>query len=111
MKKLALSVATTLTLATGAVHAFDIVGSSTVYPFATVVAETVSKKGGVAPKIESTGTGGGIKIFCAGVGERHPDMANASRPMKDKEREVCRQNGVTPPPGSFEENMSLAAGV
>ncbi|MCB1620811.1 MAG: substrate-binding domain-containing protein [Thiothrix sp.] len=96
MKKLALSVATTLTLATGAVHAFDIVGSSTVYPFATVVAETVSKKGGVAPKIESTGTGGGMKLFCAGAGADTPSITDASRRIKQNELEGCQANGVTP---------------
>ncbi|MCB0325537.1 MAG: substrate-binding domain-containing protein [Bdellovibrionales bacterium] len=73
-----------------------IVGSSTVYPFATVVAERLGSSGKLkTPVIESTGTGGGMKLFCAGVGEGHPDITNASRKIKDSEVEMCRQNGVT----------------
>ena len=73
-----------------------IVGSSTVYPYATVVAE----KFGISGKfktavIESTGTGGGMKLFCAGVGANHPDVTNASRAIKPKEIELCKKNGVT----------------
>jgi phosphate transport system substrate-binding protein len=72
-----------------------IVGSSTVYPFATVVAERLGSRGQLkTPVIESTGTGGGMKLFCAGVGEQYPDITNASRAMKDSEREMCEQNGV-----------------
>ena len=72
-----------------------VVGSSTVYPFTTAVAEQFGKSnGGKAPVVESTGTGGGIKLFCAGVGEANPDIANASRPMKKAEFELCQQNGV-----------------
>lgn len=75
----------------------QIVGSSTVYPFAAAVAEQVSlQNGGKFPVIESTGTGGGIKLFCAGSGDATPDVANASRPMKPAELEECRANGVTP---------------
>jgi phosphate transport system substrate-binding protein len=60
-----------------------IVGSSTVYPFTTAVAEQVGKSGGgKTPVVESTGTGGGMKLFCAGVGVSHPDVTNASRRMK-----------------------------
>ena len=60
-----------------------IVGSSTVYPYATVVAEKFGKGGKFkTPVIESTGTGGGMKLFCAGVGENHPDITNASRAIK-----------------------------
>lgn len=70
------------------------VGSSTVYPFATAVAEQFGKTGGKSPVVESTGTGGGMKLFCAGVGEGHPDIANASRPMKKAEFELCQTNGV-----------------
>jgi phosphate transport system substrate-binding protein len=70
------------------------VGSSTVYPFATAVAERVAQEGGKAPVIESTGTGGGIKLFCGGLGASHPDVANASRRMKASEYELCQQNGV-----------------
>lgn len=73
-----------------------IAGSSTVYPFSTVVAEKFGKKGNFkTPKVESTGTGGGIKLFCAGIGEEHPDIANASRRMKQTEFDTCNQNGVT----------------
>ena len=71
-----------------------IVGSSTVYPFTTAVAEHFGKAGGKTPVVESTGTGGGIKLFCAGVGEATPDIANASRPMKKAEFESCQKNGV-----------------
>ena len=62
-----------------------IVGSSTVYPYATVVAEKFGKSGKFkTPVIESTGTGGGMKLFCAGVGANHPDITNASRAIKPK---------------------------
>lgn len=71
-----------------------IVGSSTVYPFATAVAEQVSKSGIKSPVIESTGTGAGMKLFCAGVGNAHPDIVNASRRMKASEYEDCAKNGV-----------------
>jgi len=74
----------------------SIVGSSTVYPFATVVAERFGKAGSFkTPKIESTGTGGGFKLFCGGVGIQHPDMSNASRAIKASEFETCKLNGVT----------------
>jgi phosphate transport system substrate-binding protein len=72
------------------------VGSSTVYPFTTAVAEQFGKAGGgKTPVVESTGTGGGLKLFCAGVGEDSPDIANASRPIKKAEFEDCQKNGVT----------------
>ncbi len=71
-----------------------IVGSSTVYPFTTAVAEQFGKAGGKTPVVESTGTGGGLKLFCAGVGVATPDIANASRPMKKAEFEDCQKNGV-----------------
>jgi phosphate transport system substrate-binding protein len=72
-----------------------IVGSSTVYPFTTAVAEQFGKSGaGKTPVVESTGTGGGLKLFCAGVGPDHPDMANASRAIKKSEFESCQKNGV-----------------
>jgi phosphate transport system substrate-binding protein len=72
-----------------------IVGSSTVYPFTTAVAEQFGKTGaGKTPVVESTGTGGGMKLFCAGVGEAHPDLTNASRAMKKGEFEDCQKNGV-----------------
>jgi len=74
----------------------QIVGSSTVYPFATAVAEQFVRNnpGFKAPIIESTGTGGGMKLFCAGVGVQHPDIENASRRIKKSEFEDCTKNGV-----------------
>jgi len=73
-----------------------IVGSSTVYLYATVVAEKFGKGGKFkTPVIESTGTGGGMKLFCAGVGANHPDITNASRAIKPKEKTLCEKNGVT----------------
>lgn len=73
----------------------SIVGSSTVYPFSTVVAEQFGKMGNFkTPKIESTGTGGGFKLFCGGVGVTFPDISNASRAIKDSEKETCANNGV-----------------
>jgi phosphate transport system substrate-binding protein len=72
-----------------------IVGSSTVYPFTTAVAEQFGKTGGgKTPVVESTGTGGGMKLFCAGIGEGHPDLTNASRAIKKSEFEDCQKNGV-----------------
>ena len=74
----------------------SIVGSSTVYPFATVVAEQFGKTSSFkTPKIESTGSGGGLKLFCAGVGVEHPDITNASRRIKASEVAACARNGVT----------------
>lgn len=70
------------------------VGSSTLYPFAAAVAEEVAKGGVKAPKVEQNGSGAGIKLFCAGVGAAHPDIANASRRMKKSEFEDCQKNGV-----------------
>lgn len=73
----------------------SIVGSSTVYPFATVVAERFGKSTDYStPKIESTGSGGGMKLFCAGIGAQHPDIINSSRRMKKSEQEKCAGNGV-----------------
>ncbi len=73
----------------------SIVGSSTVYPFATVVAEQFGKTTSFkTPKIESTGSGGGLKLFCAGVGVEHPDITNASRRIKKSEYDKCMANGV-----------------
>ena len=73
-----------------------IVGSSTVFPFATTVAESFGQSGDFKPPIiESTGTGGGMKLFCAGVGAEHPDIANASREITDSELKSCATNGVT----------------
>jgi len=73
----------------------SIVGSSTVYPFTTTVAERFGKGGKFkTPKIESTGTGGGLKLFCAGDGINTPDITNASRQVKKSELELCAANGV-----------------
>lgn len=73
----------------------SIVGSSTVYPFATTVAEQFGKTTKFkTPKIESTGSGGGFKLFCAGVGVSNPDISNASRAIKKSEFETCQKNGV-----------------
>ena len=72
-----------------------IVGSSTVFPFSTTVAERFGKSTKFkAPVVESTGSGGGLKLFCAGVGVNHPDMTNASRRIKKSEVELCAKNGV-----------------
>jgi phosphate transport system substrate-binding protein len=72
-----------------------IVGSSTVYPFATAVAEEFGRSSGFkTPIVESTGTGGGLKLFCAGVGTAHPDITNASRRIKASEVDLCKKNGV-----------------
>ncbi|HYJ59767.1 MAG TPA: PstS family phosphate ABC transporter substrate-binding protein [Methyloceanibacter sp.] len=73
-----------------------IVGSSTVFPYTQAVAEEFGKKTGMkSPVVESTGTGGGMKIFCQGVGEANPDLTGASRAMKKSEFELCTKNGVT----------------
>ena len=73
----------------------NIVGSSTVYPFSTVVAETFGNKTGIkVPKIESTGSGGGMKLFCKGLGTSHPDITNASRRIKKSEFNKCKENGI-----------------
>jgi phosphate transport system substrate-binding protein len=73
-----------------------IVGSSTVFPFSTAVAEQFGKTGSFkTPVVESTGTGGGFKLFCAGVGVDHPDVSNASRAIKESEVKTCAENGVS----------------
>lgn len=74
----------------------QITGSSTVFPFTTAVAERFGQRSGKAPIVESTGTGGGMRLFCAGVGVNTPDAANASRRITASEFETCRRNGVTP---------------
>ena len=87
-----MSLMTTISYARDQIH---IVGSSTVYPFSTVVAERFGKSGNKTPVIESTGTGGGMKLFCKGIGVNTPDMSNASRKIKPKEVKLCKDNGVT----------------
>jgi len=97
-KLISAAVALSLTGFVGMASARDyisIVGSSTVYPFATVVAEQFGKTSKFkTPKIESTGSGGGLKLFCAGVGVENPDITNASRRIKTSEVELCAKNGV-----------------
>ena len=90
-----------LALAATAVHGqavrdyISIVGSSTVYPFSTVVAEQFGRASKFkTPKVESTGSGGGLKLFCSGVGVEHPDITNSSRRIKASEVELCAKNGV-----------------
>jgi phosphate transport system substrate-binding protein len=97
--RLAATAVMALTISAGAqartqMHA---VGSSTAYPFAKQVAERIARANPRlgTPIIESTGTGGGMKLFCAGVGERFPDVENASRRIKASEVKLCQQNGVT----------------
>ncbi len=96
---LAIAAFASLALAATAAEARDqirIVGSSTVFPFSTVVAEQFGKTGGFkTPVVESTGTGGGFKLFCAGIGVGHPDISNASRAIKESELKDCAANGVT----------------
>ena len=100
MKKLlgTVAAAAVMTIASQAHAARDYVwaaGSSTVFPFSTRVAENYARKtGSKAPKVESLGTGGGIKAFCGGTGEGFPDIANASRPMKKSEFDACAAKGV-----------------
>ena len=73
-----------------------IVGSSTVYPFSTVVAERFGRSSEFkTPKVESTGSGGGLKLFCDGVGVDYPDITNSSRAIKQSEIDTCAANGVT----------------
>ena len=87
--------ATTLSTQAMARDTINIVGSSTVFPFSTAVAETFGRTGGFkTPKVESTGTGGGMKLFCGGVGVDHPDITNASRAMKASEFDACQEAGV-----------------
>lgn len=87
-------IATTAAVADRA-STISIVGSSTVYPFASKVAETFGEASGFnTPIIESTGSGGGMKLFCQGTGLSTPDITNASRAMKSSEAEACAANGV-----------------
>ena len=100
MKKLILSMSLSVAASAVATQAIardyvSVVGSSTVYPFATVVAERFGRASGKAPTVESTGSGGGLKLFCSGIGEKTPDVTNASRRIKSSEVELCAKNGVT----------------
>jgi phosphate transport system substrate-binding protein len=102
MKKVIISIVALMIIGSGVYpvaaqqrDVISIVGSSTVYPFSAVVAERFGRIGGFkTPKVESTGTGGGFKLFCSGVGVQHPDIINASRAIKPSELESCRNNGV-----------------
>ena len=83
-------------LAQAAEQSIKVVGSSTVYPFTTVVAERFGKDTKYpTPVVESTGTGGGMKLFCAGIGINTPSVTNASRAIKSKEAALCEKNGVS----------------
>jgi phosphate transport system substrate-binding protein len=93
---LIVSLAASTAHAQAARDVISVVGSSTVYPFTTTVAEQFGRGGKFkTPKVESTGTGGGIKLFCQGVGPQFPDVANASRRMNLAEFTTCGKNGVT----------------
>lgn len=95
---IAIAAAATVAMATSA-QARDqirIVGSSTVFPFSTTVAEQFGKTSNFkTPVVESTGSGGGLKLFCSGVGVQHPDITNASRRIKQSEVDLCAKNGVS----------------
>ncbi|MBJ6371381.1 substrate-binding domain-containing protein [Sedimentitalea arenosa] len=97
--KLSVSALALLAVSATAAAARDeirIVGSSTVFPYTQAVAEQFANNTGApSPIVESTGTGGGMKIFCGGIGEQHPDVTGASRAMKASEYELCQKNGVT----------------
>lgn len=100
-KKLAMAAvfgAASLVAMTGVAHARDqirIVGSSTVFPFTSTVVERFGQTSKFpSPILESTGTGGGMRLFCGGVGASHPDLTGASRPMKASEFDSCQKNGV-----------------
>jgi phosphate transport system substrate-binding protein len=91
-----IAVAVAYSVAASARDQVQIVGSSTVYPFSAIVAERFGNKGAFkTPVIESTGTGGGMKLFCQGVGSNNPDISNASRAMKSSEWDNCQAAGVT----------------
>ena len=100
MRNLILAASAALLLTTTTAFARDqisIVGSSTVFPFATTVAEKFGQASQwKTPVIESTGSGGGMKMFCRGVGTGTPDITNSSRAIKKSEEELCAKNGVTP---------------
>jgi phosphate transport system substrate-binding protein len=99
LHKLSTSVLAILAVSASAAAARDeirIVGSSTVFPYTQAVSEQFANNTGApSPIVESTGTGGGMKIFCGGIGEGHPDITGASRAIKASEFELCASNGVT----------------
>jgi phosphate transport system substrate-binding protein len=91
----ALAITAVCATAASARDALQIVGSSTVFPYTQAVSEQFANTtGNPSPVVESTGTGGGMQIFCAGIGEAHPDITGASRAMKASEFELCQENGV-----------------
>jgi phosphate transport system substrate-binding protein len=93
---IALIASALLTTTLSARDQIKIVGSSTVYPFSSSVAEELGATTKFpTPVVESTGTGGGMKLFCSGADLNTPDISNASRRMKDKEFKLCEENGVT----------------
>lgn len=97
--KLTASVLAMAALSATAASARDqvrVVGSSTAFPYSQAAAENFANATGMAaPVVESTGTGGGFKVFCGGIGEDHADLTGASRAIKKSEFELCAQNGVT----------------
>ena len=100
MKKLFLSAVAVILFSSNIALAreqISIVGSSTVYPFSSTVAEKFGQQNKFkSPVVESTGSGGGLKMFCKGVGTTMPDITNASRAIKQREIDMCKENGVTP---------------
>ncbi|MGJ3261264.1 MAG: PstS family phosphate ABC transporter substrate-binding protein [Rhodospirillales bacterium] len=98
-KFLGIAVVAGIAFAGSAAEARDqirVVGSSTVFPYSQAAAEQFARESGKkAPVVESTGTGGGMKIFCQGIGPQHPDVTGASRAMKSSEWELCNKNGVS----------------
>lgn len=89
-------IGTTVMVVAQARDQIRIVGSSTVFPYTQAVSEEFANLTGLpAPVVESTGTGGGMQIFCGGVGVSHPDLTGASRAMKQSEYDLCVANGVT----------------
>ena len=100
MKKLFLSAVAVILFSSNIASAreqISIVGSSTVYPFSSTVAEKFGQQNQFkSPVVESTGSGGGLKMFCKGVGTTMPDITNASRAIKQREIDMCKENGVTP---------------
>lgn len=100
MKKLFLSAVAVILFSSNIALAreqISIVGSSTVYPFSSTVAEKFGQQNQFkSPVVESTGSGGGLKMFCKGVGTTMPDITNASRAIKQREIDMCKENGVTP---------------
>jgi len=84
-----------LSVSASARDQIEIVGSSTVFPFSTTVAEQFGRSSKFkTPVVEATGSGGGLKLFCAGIGLEHPDITNASRRIKEKEFANCQAKGI-----------------